>query len=95
MTSFLPLEIPQNSMAGKQILQISYIQFDNLHCIIIYVLEDKIQNHVSSCSDFPLDVLDQRSGDGRFSGCILNHRDQLQVRISRISNCWTRELLLL
>ena len=30
MNSFLPAEVPQNSMAGQQILQISELQFDKI-----------------------------------------------------------------
>ena len=70
-SSFLPTEVPHNSMAAQQRLQISEVQFDKIpHTFITCVLEDKIQNQVSSCSDFPIGsyVMDQRSGDGRFSG---------------------------
>ena len=41
MNSFLPVEIPLNSMAGPQRLQTSEVQFDKIpHTIIIFVLEN-------------------------------------------------------
>ena len=44
INSFLPAEVPHNSMAGQQRLQISELQFDKFtHSIIIFVLEDEIQ----------------------------------------------------
>ena len=45
MNSFSPAEVPQNSMAAQQRLQISELQIDKFpHTSIIFVLEDKIQN---------------------------------------------------
>ena len=73
MNSFLPAEVPQNSMAVKQRLQISELQFDKIpDTIIIFVLEDVIQNPCEFLFRFSIGsyVMDQRSGDGRFGGWI-------------------------
>ena len=58
--SFLPAEVPQNSMAGQQRLQRSELH----HSFVIYVLEDKIQNPGEFLFRFFLGsfVMDQRSG---------------------------------
>ena len=65
MNSFLPVEIPHNSVAVQQRLQTSEPQFDN-----VFMLEDKIQNPGKFLFRFSLGghVMHQRSGDGRFSG---------------------------
>ena len=45
MNSFLPTEIPQNSMAVQQRLPISELQFDKFpHTFNVFMSEDKIQN---------------------------------------------------
>ena len=45
MNSFLPAEVPQNSMAGQQRLQISELQFDKFTTpSSFFILEDKISN---------------------------------------------------
>ena len=66
MNSFLPAEIPQNSMAVQQRLQISEI----LPHLQRFQLEDKLQDPSECLCQFSLRgcVMDQRSGDGRFSG---------------------------
>ena len=61
----------------------------------VFILEDKIRN--SSKCFFPFsfggNVMDQRSGDGRFGGRFSNHRAQFKViPISRILRCWMRRL---
>ena len=59
------------------------------------MLEDKIQNPSECLFRFSLrgNVMDQRSGDGRFGGRFLNHRAQFKViLISRILRCWMRRL---
>ena len=69
--SFLPAEIPQNSMAVQQRLQISELQFDKFpHTSNVFMLEDKIQKPGEFLFRLSLGstVMDQRSGDGRFSG---------------------------
>ena len=72
MDSFCPAEgsHPQNNMAGQSRFQISELQFDNFtHTFNVFTVEDKIQNP-SKCLQFSLgrNVMDQRSGDGIFSG---------------------------
>ena len=45
MSSFVPVDIPQNSMAVQQRLQVSELQFDKFsHTFNVFMLEDKIQN---------------------------------------------------
>ena len=72
MNSFVPVEPPQNSMAGQQRLQISELQFDKFHIPSSFLYwKIRFRTQVSSCSDFPFGrscVTDQRSRDGRFSG---------------------------
>ena len=64
MNSFLPVEIPQNSVAGQQRLQISELQFDKSPTSSSFVfLKMRFQN-----PSLGRHVADQRSGDGRFSG---------------------------
>ena len=55
MSSSILVDIPQNSMAVQQRLQISELQFDNFSIpSSFFMLEDKIQKpKVTSCSDFP------------------------------------------
>ena len=57
LNSFLPEEVPQNSMAVQQRLN-------------VFMLEDKIQNPGEFLFRISLEGngMDQRSGDGRFSG---------------------------
>ena len=72
MNSFLPAEIPQNSLAVQQRLQISELQFDKFSTPSSFALEDKIQhqgeflfrfsfgsftNQVTTCSDFPSETM--------------------------------------
>ena len=62
--------IPHTSMVGKQRQQISELQFDKFpNTPSFFKLEDKIQNTGEFLCRFSLgsDVMDQRSGDGRFS----------------------------
>ena len=58
MTYFLPSEVPQNSMAGRQRLQISELQFDKFTTpsSILY-RKIRFKNQVSSCSDFPSEAM--------------------------------------
>ena len=78
MNSLFPTEgaYPQNYMADQQRLQISELQFDKFHTFNVFMLEDKIRfkNAIKCLFWFSLggDVLDQRSGDGQFSGFFLN-----------------------
>ena len=94
MNSSLPVEIPQNSMAVQQRLQISELQFGkfpHLQCYSCWKIKFKTQ--VSSCSDFHSDAA-RWIKEVRWSVQWMNNpRDQLRVRISRILKCWTRELL--
>ena len=57
----------------------------------------KFKTQVSPCSDFPSEELCYGSKKWRWSIRWMNEnpRDHLQLRISRISSCWTRRLLLL
>ena len=58
-------------MAVQQRLQISEHQFDKiLHTLNVFMFEDEIQNQGKFMFRFSLGgyVMDQRSGDGRFSG---------------------------
>ena len=84
MNPFSPAEVPQNSMAVQQRIQISElhcekyptpstfscwkIKFSTPSTFSCWKIRFKPQ--VSSYSDFPYgsDVMDQRNGDGRFSG---------------------------
>ena len=71
MNSFSPAEIPQNSMADQQIMQLSELQSDKFtHAFNVFMLEDRIQNPVKFLFQFSFGgcVMDQRSGDGRFGG---------------------------
>ena len=71
MNSSLPAEIPQNSMADQQRLQISELQFDKFPTPSTFSRwKIRFQTQVSSCSEISLGsyVMDQRSGDGRFGG---------------------------
>ena len=75
INSLLPVDIPQNSMAGQQILQISELQFDKFspHSTFSF-WKMSFKNQVTTCSDFPWTEamlwINQRSGDGRISGRI-------------------------
>ena len=71
MNSFLPAEVPQNSMADQQRLQISELHFEkNPHTFNVFMLEGKIQKPSRFLFRFSLggNVIDQRSGDGRVGG---------------------------
>ena len=58
MNSFLPLEIPQSSMAGQQRLLISELQFDKFTTPPSSVYwKMRFKTQVSSCSGFPPDAL--------------------------------------
>ena len=61
----------------------------------VFMLEVKIRNPSKCFFSFSLggNVMDQRSGDGRFGGRFLNHRAQFNVILfSRILCCWMQEL---
>ena len=71
MNSFFPAEVPQNSMADQQRLQISELHFDKYPTPSTFPCwKIRIKSQVSSCSCFSLGgcVMDHRSGDGRFGG---------------------------
>ena len=71
MSSSLPAEVPQNSVAGRQKLQISELQFDKFPPSSFFLCwKTKIENTGKFLFRFRLrcNVMDQRSGDGRFSG---------------------------
>ena len=58
MNSFLPAEVPQNSMAGQQRLPISALQFDKFptpSSVVCWKIRFKTQ--MSSCSYFPSDAM--------------------------------------
>ena len=53
MNSFLPAEIPQNSMAVQQRLQISELQFDKFSTPSSFSCwKIRFKSRVGSCSDF-------------------------------------------
>ena len=55
---FLPAEIPQNSMAVQQRLQISELQFDKFPTPSTFSCWTKrFEPQVSSCSDFPSEAM--------------------------------------
>ena len=73
MNSFFPAEgsHPQNYVADQSRLQISELHFDKFPTPpTFFMLEDMIQNPSKCLFRFSLggNVMDQRSGDGRFSG---------------------------
>ena len=73
MNSFFPAEgmHPQNYMADQYKLQISELQFDKFsHTFNVFMLEYKIQDPSECLFQFSLEgnVMDQRSGEGRFGG---------------------------
>ena len=70
INSFSPPEVPPNSMADQQRLQISELHRQNFHTFNIFMLEDKIQDPSKCLFQFSLggNVMDQRSGDGPLSG---------------------------
>ena len=57
MNFFLPEEIPQNSMAVQQRLQISELQFDKFSTPSFSCWKIKFTNQVSYCSDFPSEAI--------------------------------------
>ena len=68
---FLPAEVPQNSMAVQQRLQISELQFDEFPTASSFLCwKMRFRNPGKFMFRFSLGgyVMDQRSGDGRFSG---------------------------
>ena len=71
MSSSLPAEVPHNSVAGQQRPQISEFQFDKFPTPSSFLCwKIRIQNTGKFLFRFHLgcNVMDQRSGDGRFSG---------------------------
>ena len=71
--SLFPAEggYPQSHMVDQQRLQISELHFDKFPKLsTFFMLEDKIQNPRKCLFQFTFgaNVMDQRSGDGRFSG---------------------------
>ena len=58
MNLFLPMESPQNSMAGQQRLQISELQFDKFPTLSSFSCwKIRFKTQVSSCSDFPSEAM--------------------------------------
>ena len=58
MNSSLPAEIPQNSMADQQRLQISELQVDKVTTPSTFSYwKIRFQTQVSSCSDFPSEAM--------------------------------------
>ena len=85
------------SMAGQQRLQMSELQFDKFPTPSSSMnWKIRFKTSVRSCSDFPSDALlwikEVEMVDSVYEK---NPRDQLQVRIFRILNCWTRYLLII
>ena len=71
MNSFITAEVPQNSMAVQQRRQISELQFDKFTTLSSYSYwKIRFKTQVEFLFRFSLRsyVMDQRSGDGRFSG---------------------------
>ena len=58
MNSFLPVEIPQNSMAGQQRLKISELHFEKFLTPSSFTYwKIRFKTQVSSCFDFPSDAM--------------------------------------
>ena len=58
MSSFFPAEIPQNSVAGQQRLQISELQFDTFPTPSTFSCwKIKLGAQVTTCSDFPSEAM--------------------------------------
>ena len=58
MNSFLPVEVPQDSMAGQQRQQISELQLDKFATPSSFSYwKMRFKTQVSSCSDFPSDAM--------------------------------------
>ena len=58
MNSFLPAEVPQNSMAGQQRLLISEFQFDKFPKPSTFSCwKIRFKKQVTTCSDFPSDAI--------------------------------------
>ena len=58
MSSLIPVEIPQNPMAGQQRQQVSELQFDKFptpHSF--FSCKIRFKNQVTTCSDFPSDTM--------------------------------------
>ena len=54
MSSFIPVEFPQNSMVGQQRQQISDLQFDNFPNSQSFLFwKIRFKNQLTTCSDFP------------------------------------------
>ena len=71
MNSFSPVEIPQNSLAGQQRLQISELQFDRFPTPSSFSCwKIRFKNQGKLLFRFSLGgyVMDQRSEDVRFCG---------------------------
>ena len=69
INSYFPAEVPQNSLADQQRLQISELHFDKFPTPSTFSCwKIRFKTQVSSCSGFSLGgyVMDERSGDGRF-----------------------------
>ena len=94
INSFLPAEIPGNFMDVQLKLQISELQFEQIHhTFVVFILEDKIQHPGNSLFRFSFEGAEVEMVE---SVDDLSHRAQIKVIfISRILKCWTRELLLL
>ena len=99
MNSFLPAEISHNSMAVQQRLQILELQFDKFPTpSTFFMLEDKIQNPVSSCSGFPseamlwikevemVDSVDELKSSRSIEGKDFPNFDMLEARIASALN---------
>ena len=86
-------------VGAKTTDQISELQLDKFTTPSSFMYwKIRFKTQVSSCSDFTSDAMlwiKEVEMVDSVDGWIKNHRDRLQVRISRILNCWTRELLLL
>ena len=58
MNSFLPVEIPQNSMVGQQRQQISELQFDRFTTPSSFVYwKIRFKTQVTTCYDFPSEAM--------------------------------------
>ena len=58
INSFLPAEVPHNSIAGQQRLQISELQFDKFPTPPSFLYwKIRFQSQVSSCSDCPSEAM--------------------------------------
>ena len=94
--SFLPAEIPHNSVLGQQELQLFELQFDQFPTPSSFVYwKIRFKTQVSSCSHFPKDAT-LWIKEVEMSDSVDDSKSSRSVASKdfRILNRWTRELLM-